>query len=410
MNEGTSSVRRRMCLAVVLAVAGLHGCGVEDAGQEDDDDQFRHTHVLASGQQQPKNVLSLTSPDHRGWTPSQFQTAYGLNLVQPSNNKPLGYGIKVAIIVAYHYANLQVDLNKFAQVYSLKPITLNIINQAGVVTNHTWALETAVNVQMINAVIPGATVYVIEAKSVSQADIRTAMSTAQNLGINVIVMSFAASEPASQALPFVPAQGVVWIAPSGDSDKPSFPATHPGVIAVGGTVARLDPTNVLSSETAWVDAGAGMSTVAALPSFQKIPSVQQLNTTTHRSIPDVAFHADPESGASIYSSINGGWFVVGGTTVSTAYFAGVVAIANQFRKSLNKPMLTSSSGNGVTLQDSLYQLMSTHGGPTNSTVLNDVVDGTAGEGGYAAGPGYDIATGLGSLDVPQFVAYIAAQP
>ena len=53
--------------------------------------------------------------------------------------------------------------------------------------------------------------------------------------------------------------------------------------------------------------------------------------------------------------------------------------------------------------------MSTNGGPTNSTVLNDVVDGYAGEGSYPAGPGYDIATGLGSLDVKAFVDYMANQ-
>jgi len=53
--------------------------------------------------------------------------------------------------------------------------------------------------------------------------------------------------------------------------------------------------------------------------------------------------------------------------------------------------------------------MSTNGGPTNSTVLNDVVDGYAGEGSYPAGPGYDIATGLGSLDVNQFVNYMYNQ-
>jgi hypothetical protein len=405
MNECTVSVRRSICLAVLLAAAGLHGCGVEDAPA--DDDPVRHAHVLASGQPQPKNVASVGSPDPRGWTPIQFQTAYNLRTIQPSNNKPLGYGIKVAIIVAYHYSNLQADLNTWASRYAIKPIVLNIINQAGAVTNHTWALETAVNVQMLNTVSPGATVYVIEAKSVNRADIRTAMLTAQNLGVNVIAMSFCASEPASQALAFAPTDGV-WIAPSGDSGSPSFPATHSSVIAVGGTVAQLHPSNALAAETAWVGAGAGMSTVAALPSFQRIPSVQTLNTTSHRSIPDVAFHADPETGASIYSSINGGWFVVGGTTVSTAFFAGVVAIANQFRKNQNKPLLTSISGS-VTLQDSLYMLMSSNGGPTHSTVLNDVVDGTAGEGGYAAGPGYDIATGLGSLDVQQFVDYIAAQ-
>jgi len=319
---------------------------------------------------------------------------------------PAGYGIKVAVIVAYHYSNLQSDLNKWATHLNFKPITLNVINQAGTVTNNNWALESAVNVQMINAVSPGATVYVIEAKSVSHADIRTAMLTAQNIGVDVIAMSFGADEPATQAFAFAPTSGV-WIAPSGDYGKPSFPATHAGVIAVGGTVAQLSPSNALIAETAWVDAGAGMSTVAALPSFQKIPSVQTLNTTLHRSVPDVAFHANPETGASIYSSINGGWYVVGGTTVSTALFAGVVAVANQARKNQNRPMLNSISG--LTLQDSLYKLVSTNGGPTNSTVLNDVVNGSAGEGGYAAGPGYDVASGLGSLNVQHFIDYAAAQ-
>ena len=74
----------------------------------------------------------------------------------------------------------------------------------------------------------------------------------------------------------------------------------------------------------------------------------------------------------------------------------------------SKPAL-SSLGNSpsvsVSLQDSLYALMSTNGGPTHSTVLNDVVSGSAGEG-YAAGPGYDVATGLGSVNVQQLIDYL----
>ena len=73
------------------------------------------------------------------------------------------------------------------------------------------------------------------------------------------------------------------------------------------------------------------------------------------------------------------------------------------------PLLTSVTSQGVSLQDSLYNLMSTNGGPTNSTVLNDVVNGTAGEGSYSAGSGYDIATGLGSLNVQEFIDYMATQ-
>jgi len=410
------SVGRRRCLAVLLVAAGLSGCGTQDDDAGPDapaDDQFRHAHVLASGYRQAGDVPGAAAPGlphvvSTGWGPVQFRGAYNVPATQAS--KPAGYGTKVAIIVAYHYASLQADLNKWGQTYAIAPITLIIINQAGTTSNRSWALEAGLSVQMVNTVSPGATVYVIEAKSVSQADVRTAMLTAQNLGVNVVAMPFSASEPGSAAFgaPFTPAPGIVWIAASGDAGRPSFPASHPGVIAVGGTAAQLDATNALQSETAWVDAGAGMSTVAALPTFQRIPSVQKLNTTSFRSIPDVAFHADPTSGARIYSSINGGWLVVGGTSVSTAFFTGVVALADTARRSQSKPLLSSTGASGTTLQDSLYKLMSTHGGPTSSTILHDVVTGSAGDGGYAGGPGFDIATGLGSLNGQQFIDYVGA--
>jgi hypothetical protein len=273
-------------------------------------------------------------------------------------------------------------------------------------------VEAALSVQMINAVSPGATVYVIEAKSQNQADIRTAMQTAVNFGVNIVSMPFGAEETGSENYgppPFSSASGVVWIAASGDSSRPSFPATHSGVIAVGGTTAQLDTSNALNSEAAWVNAGAGMSMVAEMPSFQMIPSVQERNTTAYRSVPDVAFNADPANGAQIYLSVFGGWVVVGGTSVSTAFFTGVVADVVADRKANRKAALTSIPGKGVLLQDSLYKLMSTNGGPTNSTVLNDVVAGIAGEGSYPAGPGYDIATGLGSLNVQKFIEYMATQ-
>ncbi|MFZ4480980.1 MAG: S8 family serine peptidase, partial [Rhodoferax sp.] len=268
---------------------------------------------------------------------------------------------------------------------------------------------------MLNTVSPGATVYVIEAKSATQKDVRTALQTAQNLGVQVVSMPFGAPEVASlnYGPPFAATPGMVWIAASGDSyEGPSFPATHPGVIAVGGTSAQLNTDNTLQSETALESASAGMSIVAAMPDFQMIPSVQKANTTAYRSVPDVAFNADYKNGALIYSSVIGGYVVVGGTSVAMAFFTGVVAIADASRKAKNKPLLTSIPGQGVLLQDSLYRLMSTNGGPTNSTVLNDVVGGHAGgvyPAGYPAGPGYDIATGLGSLKVQKFIEYMDTQ-
>jgi len=411
---------------------GLQGCGAPDAAQHAPaPDDFRYAYVLASDNRMANDVPSSGDPDlsrdtqeiHAGdnpegseasvpstggYTPYQFRVAYDVPLTQ-QNNKPSGYGAKVAIITAYHYPSMQSDLNTWASYFSQKPITLNIINQAGTTTNESWAMLSDLAVQMVNTVSPGATVYVIEAKSVSFSDITIAMQTAVNLGVNIVSMPFGATEystEGSRADLFL-SDRVVWIAASGDSDTPTFPATSAEVIAVGGTTLTLNVDDTRLQEKAWVSAAAGMSKVEKMPSFQMIPSVQELNTTAYRSVPDVAFDANP--GAFIYSSVNGGWYVVGGTSVSTAFFTGVVAMVNSARKAQNLPLLTSVAGQGVTLQDSLYKLMSTNGGPTNSTVLSDVVDGTAGAGSYPAGPGYDIATGLGSLDVQKFIDYMVTQ-
>lgn len=439
MNELTTWLRLSVCGAAWLAAAGLHGCGGSDAGRDAPaPDDFRHAHVLASEYQQPGSVLSSASPDlyrgwgatqpqkandvlvldtqktnsivaksspnpSSGWTPQQFQAAYNVPLEQ--HNKPPGYGVKVAIITAYHYSSLQSDLNKWASQFNIKPISLNIINQAGNVTNSNWALATNIAVQMLNTVSPGATVYVIEAKSVSQTDMRMAIQTAVNLGANIVSMPFGADETSVQGsyAHLFSANNVVWIAPSGVDTIPSFPATYPDVIAVGGTTLSSVTPFV---ETAWSGAGAGISLYENMPSFQRIPSVQKPNTTAYRSVPDVAFNADPRYGAQIYTSILGGWSVVGGTSVSTGFFAGVVALVNASRKFNEKQLVTSNSTVSFSLQRSLYRLTYANGGPTNSTVLKDVVDGYAGYGPYPAGPGYDIATGVGSLNVKNFIDYM----
>lgn len=423
MNQSTMWVRRCMFLAVWLVATGLYGCKVESGDsdmpvQEDVEyvpaaDDFQHAFVLASdnapalsssfGQTMDVQVSATTAPSS-GWTPQQFQDAYNVGAVVIPGNKPLGYGIKIAIITAYHYPNLQNDLRTWANKFSQNPITLNIINQAGKTTNNNWAMQSSIAVQMVNAVSPGATVYVIEAKSVSQNDIKTAIQTAVNLGVNVISMPFGAlefSKEGSLAYLFANTQ-IAWITVSGNGTWPTYPGTSPDVVAVGGTSASSASPLL---ETAWVDSSAGMSVYGTMPSYQMIPSVQKINATAYRSVPDVAFNADPKYGAQVYVSALGGWFVVGGNAVSAAFFTGVVAVANQSRKYYGKPMLSTIHTSSNSLQRGLYGLMSTFGGPTNSTVLNDVVDGYAGEGSYPAGPGYDIATGLGSLDVEKFVNY-----
>jgi hypothetical protein len=81
----------------------------------------------------------------------------------------------------------------------------------------------------------------------------------------------------------------------------------------------------------------------------------------------------------IYTSyILAGWFEVGGTSFASPSWAALLAIANQGRALATKAPLTAA-------QATLYSLPS-----------GDFHDITTGNNGYAAGPGYDLVTGIGS--------------
>jgi hypothetical protein len=103
-----------------------------------------------------------------------------------------------------------------------------------------------------------------------------------------------------------------------------------------------------------------------------------------RTTPDVAFNADPNSGVAVYDSLGyggqTGWFQLGGTSAAAPAWAGLVAIANQ-------GLATGSKGplSGTQAQTDLYSLPS-----------SDFHDIATGNNGYAATPGYDLVTGLGS--------------
>ena len=77
--------------------------------------------------------------------------------------------------------------------------------------------------------------------------------------------------------------------------------------------------------------GGGTSLYEPQPTYQQ--GVQQ---TGFRTIPDVAFDADPNTGVAVYDSYNntdnsGPWVEVGGTSLAAPAWAGLIAIANQGR-------------------------------------------------------------------------------
>lgn len=323
-----------------------------------------------------------------GYTPIQIKTAYGLNLIPNQNNKPLGYGVKIGIISCYHYSNLQNDLNKYCSKYALTPITLNIINQAGNISNSNIALMTCGAVQMINVVTPAATVYVIEAKSTSVNDVFTALQTAINLGINVLSIPFGLNEFTTQSSKeyLFLNSNISFMSGSSDNSIVLYPSSSVNFLAIGGTNLTLNSSNTRISETHWSSSGSGTSLYSAKPSYQS-----NVNSGNFRNVPDVSLLANP--GMLVYCSILGGYFSISGTSVSCTLMTGIIAISNQMRKNKNKPMLTTVSTSPNCIQTYLYKTIY----PNSTLYSNNMHDINSG-----STPGYDITTGLGSIKADSF--------
>jgi hypothetical protein len=192
---------------------------------------------------------------------------------------------------------------------------------------------------------------------------------------------------------------VTFVASAGDSGaSSSWPASSDEVVAVGGTTLNISSSGTYESETAWSDSGGGYSRVQLEPSYQS-----SVNTTGYRSIPDVAYDANPSTGFAVYTATaqsgQTGWFEVGGTSAGAPQWAALFAIADQGRGLAGKGTLDG----GTQTLPTLYSLPA-----------SDFHDITSGSNGYRASTGYDLVTGRGSpianLVVSDLVASTTTTP
>jgi len=244
------------------------------------------------------------------------------------------------------------------------------------------------------------------------------------------------------------ALGITWLASSGDSGAAgcdydaatathglgvSIPASIPEVTAVGGTEFNegagdgywsggngLYDGSALSyiPERAWNDtamsvadegglsaSGGGISTVYKKPAWQTGPGVPNDGA---RDVPDVSLAAS--NGHDPYIIVFGREaYAVGGTSAAAPSFAGMIALLNQY---LVQNQIQTKPGVG-NINPKLYAMAA--GG--TSGVFHDVTTGdnvvpcqvgttdcVSGRLGYTAGAGYDLATGLGSVDAYNLIA------
>ncbi|MEQ1885347.1 MAG: S53 family peptidase [Bryobacteraceae bacterium] len=158
--------------------------------------------------------------------------------------------------------------------------------------------------------------------------------------------------------------------------------------------------------------GGGVSSIYAAPSWQAGPGVPNADPGTtnqhHRYLPDVALSAAEHGGYLIIN--NGVQRIVSGTSAGAPAFAGIIAILNQYLGTLQgnpNPRLYAMATEApqafhdiTTGTNAVPCSLGTTGctGPTLEA-------GVALMGGYEAGPGYDLATGLGSVDAFNLVIH-----
>jgi subtilase family serine protease len=170
----------------------------------------------------------------------------------------------------------------------------------------------------------------------------------------------------------------------------SFPATLPTVTAVGGTSVFESTTGTYFKEAVWgspideTGTGGGPSRIYPIPDWQK--AVEDANGHGFRQVPDVAADADPITGFHIV--FGGEDTQAGGTSAATPLWAATIALVDQ---DLKKKGLRQ-----VGFANPALYWMGANENRLPSPPFHDVTVGN--NLAYNATPGWDFATGWGSMD------------
>lgn len=262
--------------------------------------------------------------------------------------------------------------------------------------------EVMLDIEVVGSIAPGARVAVYFSPN-TDAGFLDAITTAIHDTANtpsVISISWGSAESSwtsqsmtamDDAFQSAATMGVTVCVAAGDSgssdgvtdgaDHVDFPASSPHVLACGGTSLHATQSGI-SSETVWNDGASGGASGGGISSFFAVPAWQNglsaLTTAgksvalTMRGVPDVAGDADPATGYEV--RIDGTNTVIGGTSAVAPLWAALIALIN------------ASTGKAAGfVNPQLYQ---------NPKNLRDITQGNNGD--FAAQPGWDACTGLGS--------------
>jgi subtilase family serine protease len=425
-----------------------------------------------------------STPDYsfapHGYTPAQIRGAYGTQTAVSSGND--GSGVSVAIIDAYASPTILGDANQYATSHGEPAFTANQFTQ--VVAPGTfkrpqnkaqspqgWYGEETLDVEAVHAMAPGANVVFVGAPNNYQdldaalnhvVDRKLATIVTNSYGFSSEALPMGFMKPLYDTMTQAAIEGIGIYFSSGDSGDETggtgnlaiatadWPASSPLVTAVGGTSLAIGASNDYGFETAWqtgravlagavwgttnyqYGSGGGTSQVFAQPTYQAgvVPAgISQIRGgVAMRTVPDVSALGDPNTGMLIGQTqtwpdgtTKYGEYRIGGTSLSSPLFAGMMALVEQKVGSpigFANPLLYSQTGS-VAFHDIVQP---TQSGNDTAVVRADYINGLNDLSGYRytirrlgydvaltikAASGYDAVTGIGTPNGSKFIALLS---
>lgn len=394
-----------------------------------------------------------------GYTPAQVKGAYGL-----SGSALNGSGQTVAVIDAYAAPTIVQDANQWSANRGLPQFTANQFTQvvAPGTYHHPeqgnkqdpqgWYGEETLDVEAVHGMAPAAKIVYVGAPNNFQdldaalnyvVDNRVARIVTNSYGFPTELLPAGYILPQEDTILQGVAEGIGIYFSSGDNSDESlveglatadWPASSPFVTAVGGTTLAVGSSNNYLFETGWgtttsswtgttwspaapgswlYGAGGGVSRLFAEPSYQQgvVPSsVFSAQGRSGRAVPDVAALADPNAGYVIGEtqtfpdgSATYSEYRIGGTSLASPIFAGIMALADQAAGSAHGFANPLFYQNASAFRDVISPASTVAMVRTNFNNSVDATDGlsyrlrTANQTlSLATTPGYDDVTGVGT--------------
>jgi subtilase family serine protease len=378
----TASQRAVHRAVITFFIALLSGCGGGSDGTTGGADSALGTVTLeltmaklpAAVAAQVMRPMASVGQEYTIYTPAQIRAAYNMpalpalgEALTQAQAAALGAGQTIYLIDAYHDPYIAQELAAFNTRFRLPACSVMVLGPtralplAGASTagcellvapstaaggigdtapayNYAWATEIALDVQWAHATAPLARLVLIEAQDSSLASLMGAIKLANSMGPGVVSMSFGGKEGNWTDLldSLFASDSMTYLAATGDNGpQVDWPAVAPRVLAVGGTTLRYSDTGA-RSEVSWSSTAGGFSAYTPAPAYQSA-NVPGFGGKAFRGVADVAMNADPTTGQYVARIEPGAtepvWISAAGTSLATAQWAGILAVANAQRAS-----------------------------------------------------------------------------